>query len=535
MKPKINSSWLFLALLILAIFLSISMLFPWRVAPVTAQLDEFSGDRALTHLPIIAQEPHPSGSPAQEKVRDYLVKQLTDLGLIVEVQQAPGVENVMARLYGTDSNGAVLLQSHYDSYGGPGAADNGSGVATSLEIARALTSGSELKNDIIFLFDDAEENPDPFTGTKLFIRKHPWMEDVRVAIGMDTAVRGFISVVDTGPNNGWIVKVLAEVHPVGVWTSLSGGGGYDTRPFRDAGIRVLEFEDNYPFYQQHTSDDTLEIVNSGSVQQLGDQVLAVVRVLGDRDLKITSGEQLSYMYVHGIGLVYYREALALPFVILAGLFLFVTLVIAFRYYFVTWRGFGLTFISMITLAVLAGIGTNSIWKAALDLFNWETQKWSEWPEVIPPNGWWILIVSYLTILVLSVLLYRFIRRWSTRTSFSIFGFFIFFLLAVVIAISDPRGAMFITWPVLIGSAAWMVAIVLSHIRHKWAADMCIFIAALPTIFYLLPLLPSIFMSDGTKSVAVTAAVWVIVLGIILPVVDDLLTHPVLKAKEGSGN
>lgn len=526
MKSKINSSWIFLVLLLLLIGVAISLLFPWRVAPATAALDKFSGKRALTHLPIIAREPHPSGSPAQARVRDYLVQQLTDLGLEVEVQQEPGVENVLARLKGTDSSGAVLLQSHYDSYGGSGAADNGSGVSTLLEIARAISSDSKFKNDIILLFDDGEEMPDAFTGTKAFIRKHPWFEDVRVAIGMDTAVHGFISIVDTGPNNGWIVKVLARVHPVGIWTSLSGGGGYDTKPFRDVGVRVVEFEDNYPFHEQHTSEDTPEIVNPGTVQQLGNQVLAVVHELGYLDLNHTSGKQLAYVYIPGIGLTYYRETLALLFAVMAGVFFLVTIVFAFIHRFISWRGMGLTFIAMTLLAVLAAIGASIIWKAAPEWFGWETQRWSEWPEVIPPNGWWITIGLYMVVLILTVMVYRFIRRWTSRVSFSIFGLLIFLLLAVVLAVIEPRGSIFFTWPVLIGSAAWLAAMIFSINRHKLPEDVCVLIAALPTIFYLLPLMISIFMSDGTKSVAVTAAVWVFILGIILPVVDGLLSKPV---------
>ena len=75
MKLKNNPSLLNLIVLLLVTVLALAPLFPWRVAPVTAPLDKFSGDRALVHLPIIAQAPHPSGSPAQALVRDYLVRQ----------------------------------------------------------------------------------------------------------------------------------------------------------------------------------------------------------------------------------------------------------------------------------------------------------------------------------------------------------------------------------------------------------------------------------------------------------------------------
>ena len=70
-------------------------------------------------------------------MRDYLVQQLTSIGLETQVQRTQGIENVLARLRGSDSTGAVLVLSHYDSVPvGPGAADNGSGVAALLETMR---------------------------------------------------------------------------------------------------------------------------------------------------------------------------------------------------------------------------------------------------------------------------------------------------------------------------------------------------------------------------------------------------------------
>jgi len=518
-KEVLNPSLLYLLVVILVAISGLAPLFPWRVTPASAAPDLFSGERALSHLPIIAREPHPAGSPAQALVRDYLVQQLSDLGLEVEVQQAPGVENVVARLYGYDPSGAILLQAHYDSINGPGAADNGSGVAALLEITRALTAGPMLRNDIIVLFDDSEELPDPFTGTKAFVRKHPWMSDVRVAIGMDTAVRGFISINDTGPDNGWIVQALAQAYTGGVWTSLSGGGGYDTLPFRLANIRVLELEDNYPFREQHTPEDIPEIVNPGSVQQLGEQALAVVHELSSLDLDNTSGEQQTFLYVPILGLAHYPEAWALPLAILAGILLVVAGGLALWFKLASWRSMGVASLACVAAAVFAVLGTNAIWKAAPTLFGWQIHRWFDWPEVIPPNGWLILILSNLMIMLLVVIIYRFTRRWSTQASFSLSGLFILTLLAAVIALTDPRVAIIVTWPVLVGSAAWILASALSRNGKKWAVDAGALLASIPTIFYILPLVPGVFMGDGTKSVAMMAGIWVFILAVILPAVD----------------
>jgi hypothetical protein len=510
--------WLLLAVLLVAV-LSLAPLFPHRVTPASASPEQFSGERAMLHLPIIAREAHPSGSPAQAQVRDYLVGQLTGLGLETEVQAIWGVENVLARLEGSQPGSAILLQAHYDSRGGPAAADNGAGVAALLEVARALTVSPAMRNDIIFLFDDSEEIPDAFTGTKAFIAKHPWMADVRVAVGMDTAVRGFIAIDDTGPDNGWMVGVLAKAYNGGAWTSLSGGGGYDTEPFRDAGIRVLELEDNYPFYQQHTPADVAAIVNPGSVQQLGEQALVVVRTMGDMDLSNTSGEQETFFYVPVLGLAHYPQTWALLLAILAGVLVLIALGLALWQKTISWRGLGVASLATLVTAGIASLLTSAIWKLAPGIFAWQTRRWTEWPEVIPPHGWLILILTNLLALALAVIVYRLVRRWSSRAAFSLFGLLFFFFLALVFALADPRGAMIITWPVLIGALSWIGAVLLNKKGKSWAVDAGAMLAAIPVLVYILTLIPAIFMGDGTKSVAITTGVFVVVLSVVLPVVD----------------
>jgi len=135
--------------------------------PSTALRTEFSSARAFEHIRIVAQKPHPMGSPENAAVRDYLVKGLRALGLEPEIQhttaahyvllngfaEAGRPENVLARLEGTNNGGkAFLLMAHYDSVPtAPGASDDGVGVAALLETLRALKAGPPLNNDVIVL------------------------------------------------------------------------------------------------------------------------------------------------------------------------------------------------------------------------------------------------------------------------------------------------------------------------------------------------------------------------------------------------
>ncbi len=137
---------LLLLVLLLVGIPSVMPLFPNRVILATAPADQFSAERAMLHLPVIAAEPHPTGSPAQARVREYLVRQLTISGLEVEVQQVGTLENIVARLRGSDPDGAIIILTHYDTIATtPGAGDNGSAVSALLEIMRSLAAGPVLK------------------------------------------------------------------------------------------------------------------------------------------------------------------------------------------------------------------------------------------------------------------------------------------------------------------------------------------------------------------------------------------------------
>ena len=138
------------------LFVAICIVFAEHVSrppgaiPENAPPTAFSAERAMKHVVAIAQRPHPIGSAEHDRVRDYLVAQLSILGLEPQIQNATGVgtryadagrvQNILARMPGGQSGGpAVLLVAHYDSVeAAPGAADDGAGIAAILETVRAF-------------------------------------------------------------------------------------------------------------------------------------------------------------------------------------------------------------------------------------------------------------------------------------------------------------------------------------------------------------------------------------------------------------
>ena len=151
------------------------------------------------------------------------------------------------------------------------------------------------------------------------------MSDVRVAISIDTAVAGPISTNEVGPNNGWLVDVLAEAYTGGAWTSFSGGGEYNSTPFRDAGYLVLALEDNYPFKEKHTAADLPGIIRPASVQQMGEQTLSITRCSAAVISRTPGANRRHSSPYAGLGLVHYPQAWSLPLAITAGVLLVLAL------------------------------------------------------------------------------------------------------------------------------------------------------------------------------------------------------------------
>lgn len=306
----------------------------------------FSSGRAMLDVVDIARRAHPPGSPQHARVRAMLVERLQALGLVPEVQTATSlrrrgervagatVRNVLARVPGTASTGAVLLTAHYDSRGiARGAGDDGSGVATILEVLRAVRAGPPLRNDLIVLITDAEELG--FLGARAFVEDHPWLDDVAVVLSIEMRGGGGPSnMFETGSENGWIVGAMADGDPRpfanSIFTEIYRRMPNDTdfSPFRDRGIQGLNFAGIGNAHVYHQPWDAPERLDERTLQHHGLHVLGMVRELGGRDLSEVDGPDRPYFTVPVLGLVSYPQGVGyglgmLLLILAAGVFFLV--------------------------------------------------------------------------------------------------------------------------------------------------------------------------------------------------------------------
>ena len=337
--------WLLLVGFALLVVLAIAPYIPRAVAPSNVPEQAFSASRALPHLQSIASEIHPVGSPADARVRDYLIAQLSALELQPQVQHAAVfrgptgdgvmVDNVLVRLPGTASTGAVLVTAHYDSVvNAPAAGDDGMAVAAMLETVRALRSGQPLTNDLIFLFNDGEE-PGMY-GSQAFVEQHPWAADVRIVFDFDAdSPTGPTTILWATSSDGWLLQQVPNAGSgvlIGAMENQRWREEFhhDLHVFASAGYSGLHFDRVGGSTMYHTLRDNISNVDIAALQQQGDVMLALARHFGSTALDTTRADDISLVGFFGSPLFGYPTSWSLPLALTVGLALVLVCVIALR-------------------------------------------------------------------------------------------------------------------------------------------------------------------------------------------------------------
>ncbi|MFG2015419.1 M20/M25/M40 family metallo-hydrolase [Actinomadura geliboluensis] len=320
---------------------------PPRPLPADAPAGEFSAARALGHLDRFATEPRPIGSAASKRTREYLVGRLRAEGFGVQVQRAVGassstglatfglVENVVATLPGSDSTGTVMLAAHYDSAAmGPGASDDGAAVAAILETARALRQQGPLRNDLVLLLSDGEE--DGVLGAEAFVREHPLGRAGGVLLNFEARGAGGPALMfETTRRNAGLVGAFADAAPrphgdssmVEIYRMLP--NNTDFTPLSEAGFRGMNFAWVERGSHYHTATDSIANLDRGSLQHHGATMLALARTLGDTDLAdLDDGGDATYFRLPGM-MVTYPGALV-PLLTVLSVAVFGALVVTVR-------------------------------------------------------------------------------------------------------------------------------------------------------------------------------------------------------------
>jgi hypothetical protein len=254
----------------------------------------------------------PIGTPENLRARQYIVDQLRLFGYDVRVQETDArrpdfgatahVANIIAVKAGAEKN-AIALVSHYDSHpAAPGAADDGLGVAVSLEAARVLAARNDRRHTLFVLVTDGEEPG--LMGAAGLVTDRAVMDRLQAYINIEAAGSGGTSLLfEAGPGNGWIVKPWARwaPHPRGasfaveIYHRLPNDTDFSILKRRDVpGLNFAAIGDSYPY---HTARDTPDRLSDLTLRNTGENAVETAISLDALDLSTRSAADQTFFDV----------------------------------------------------------------------------------------------------------------------------------------------------------------------------------------------------------------------------------------------
>ncbi len=198
----------------------------WTVRPIGVDAPRhvdarFDADRAIARLANILgdQRPHPTDSDANDAVEARLLAAIRQAGFQPTIDERFHCNNVregaaicarprnIAFWITPPGDNAVMIAAHYDSVPtGPGAADDGIGVAVALELARML-KGKALGRPVLVLLTDAEEAG--LVGAAAFAAHDPLRKRIGAVVNMEArGTTGGVNMFQTSSPNARDVAAI---------------------------------------------------------------------------------------------------------------------------------------------------------------------------------------------------------------------------------------------------------------------------------------------------------------------------------------
>jgi Peptidase family M28 len=475
---------------------------------------QFSARRAAAILQDLVGDgvPHPMGSPAAARLREAIAARLTALGYATEFQSGlvcndSGVcgnpINIVARLAGSaGEQNAVLLSAHYDSVpAGPGASDDGAGVASVLEIARNLKALPAPRHPIILLITDGEEAG--LLGALLFVHGHPLSKVVKAAVNLDArGTSGPSLMFETGTANSWLMRLYRSAIARPMTNSLYYvvyrhlPNDTDFTVFKTANYQGFNFAFVGDVGRYHTPLDSVAHADLRTIQHQGAGGLAMLRALAMSPVLEAPAEESVFFDAYAQTLIVWRAEFTLP-VALLSLFLLLAETA------ILWRG-GLVAAHEILWGGIGGIGallSGALLSIALLAFLIAVHKvppmdGPSWISQPLPMNVAAAAIAVLTAAGASHWLALRARFWGFWTAAAL----LLSLLGIANAVYVPGASyIFLLTALAAGLAALPCALCVLASRpcKAWALDFAALLPALTLFGCLFPLLRFLYMSLGS--------------------------------------
>ena len=496
------------AVLLMLAFTGKALLIEPPALPSTMASKDFHTERAIARLQRILgdQRPHPVDSTSDDAVRDRLIHEIRAIGIQPEVREASNctddarthiiscahVHNVVATIPGRTAGSSLLLNAHYDSTPtGPGASDDGLGVATLLEVAAQLKD-SHPSRPVILLFNEGEEYG--LNGSAAFVRGDPLAPRIGSLINIDArGVSGPALMFETSDPNATALSFYARASRRPYANSLSTDfarlipNTTDAVEFKRAAWTFLNFAIVGNETRYHSPGDTVGALDRRSLYHVGSEVLALSRTMANpsENDRADSGR---VVFTDIAGRAFVRLPLALAGGLLAALLL-LALLLARRE-----RALAKPLL-LVGAATIAGIGGSSL-VAILATFLRHGDFWRAYPLVA-------YLAIYSTLLAVMTAVFR--RRGGSADQGRLrsAAWFFILLIGAALGLLLPGATIFFLMPPVFALAG--VAVQRSAPRVAAALSIIAALMQLVMITEMLALMELLLIDGPLWSVTPLAA------------------------------
>ena len=511
-----------------AIFYSISSIQPPAPVPATAPDSLFSADRAAGYIKEIARTPHPLGSKANLKVREYIVGQLKAIGLNPQldtaivtgsydgIHYAASVVNIVAVLPGIDNTKAVMLMAHYDSVPtGPGASDDGSGVATLLEALHALKSSHPLRNNVMAVFTDGEEAG--MMGGQALAENDSLLKQTGIAMNFEArGTSGPSLMFETSEGNGWLIRQFTESSPDPVATSLAYDmykrlpNNTDFSWLKAKGVDGLNFAFIGDVEHYHSELDNYSNINESSIQHDGTYALALTKHFGNIPLPGPKSTNDIYFNFIWPTFVFYHASLVTPLTVVAGLLFVLMAFVGMKRRTIKVSKAVAAFLLPILPVLVLGTGTFFLWRALQGSY----PESANFPfGTFYQDGIFVCALVFLAAAATTGY-YIFLRRFFRSSEMAIGALLWWLILTIVSTSYIPHGAYVLQWPLISSSLAFIIFFLATNSDFRSPVIMIVMlILAVPGV-YLISQIAYLLQMTTTLPGVITAIVVLVILGIL---------------------
>lgn len=499
--------------------------------------------KQLDHIEQIAQKPHSIfDKEAHEEVKNYIIDELKELGVdsktykyedvyVERTNTEEDLENIYAEIKGKNDS-YIMLVTHYDSShakkeryaesdGSLGAADAGYALSTILETVRAIKENNvTLNNGIKILITDGEEYG--LIGAKEAVKDKEIFENVNYLVNLEArGTKGPAIMFETSPNNSGVIDLYENadkpfsysITPE-IYRLLPNATDFTVfleNQITGINISVLDGLENY-----HTPNDSMESVNSKSLQHYGDQVLPIVTEFvsnekyADKDAFTSEDDSIFFI----LGNVFIKYSKVINYVLLGVILL--SIVLLFKKFEIVsvLKPLKYTLISTIFTVLVAGLSYGVSRLAAV--INGHPFKLTYLP-LIKYEGAIILFVIALSVIGYVLLVRRFSNKFKEKNEVVLGNIIVLFLLGLILTFVLPGGSYLFVFPALI-IAIFTVVKVLLEDRINIASYILLIPAAIITILYV----PTVYLFNCALTLGALCATMIFVMMAIISVVSCII-------------